>query len=798
MKALESEPVAVNERVSEVQRRLAAAEAMQDTLLNFGRVKGPDLPDKAYAGVLESVRRRFEEAEALQKSLRHALNDELVRTRQLQAQMKERPERPAAVPSPRAVREIELLKQEMQELRAERDAACAQCRLQAQELTSMASSIEHLRHQVHVREEERKELLQSLGSCLGNYLAESDLGGEELQLRLEAVAATRDAAVQSAQQERASLELLKQQLASMRAERDQAHHQLMAEEKRWSTRMGELASAESRIEEASEQAVERRKSEEETFRETAARCAEAEAAKKKLQEELVEERACCGELRVQIQSLSRCKKELQMELERTQALRSIDDFDFEGQEDVERLQRDLFKAKQEMDSLRVRAQVKESLLEQTEGELQKNVRRLGEMSAEKAQLQWEAAEQGKSELQLRQRLQTAEAKLLEAVRENRAEGEAAFLLGESKKQLATLEDSKRALMEGLDWEKAEVHRLKADLQRVAQERDLCRAREVELVEAESKSQGALRRLQRELSELQSSLEDERGARHHLETVAWPKERARLEEDLARERRCLIHLQDEIQVEQRLRLEAEDALAEVERRLASVEVEQYKICQVENDRAKNRAELLRAREEILDLTAKLEVERHRIRKLEAAKNSGEGRLAEAEAREQSDLKAIRTLLSSTMRERDEALDKALRLQGVNRSVEELHGMLAKAIRDREKLNMKLDQQQQDFVTLQSTLDLVEQLRAEIPSPASKRAKATLEGLSEETQSPPDMVMEPQVLQVKSRPAGETSMAPAQEMVVLQAACSPSPRSPSTSVVSTSFGTPPKHLRQDRHR
>eukprot|EP00434_Breviolum_minutum_P020806 symbB.v1.2.018354.t1/scaffold1457.1/size117646/12 len=158
-----------------------------------------------------------------------------------------------------------------------------------------------------------------------------------------------------------------------------------------------------------------------------------------------------------------------------------------------------------MDSLRVRAQVKESLLEQTEGELQKNVRRLGEMSAEKAQLQWEAAEQGKSELQLRQRLQTAEAKLLEAVRENRAEGEAAFLLGESKKQLATLEDGKRALMEGLDWEKAEVHRLKADLQRVAQERDLCRAREVELVEAESKSQGALRRLQRELSELQSKL-----------------------------------------------------------------------------------------------------------------------------------------------------------------------------------------------------------------------------------------------------------------------------------------------------
>lgn len=30
----------------------------------------------------------------------------------------------------------------------------------------------------------------------------------------------------------------------------------------------------------------------------------------------------------------------------------------------------------------------------------------------------------------------------------RAEGEASFLLGESKKQLATLEDSKRSLMEG--------------------------------------------------------------------------------------------------------------------------------------------------------------------------------------------------------------------------------------------------------------------------------------------------------------------------------------------------------------
>eukprot|EP00435_Cladocopium_sp_Y103_P034098 s6_g8.t1 len=84
---------------------------------------------------------------------------------------------------------------------------------------------------------------------------------------------------------------------------------------------------------------------------------------------------------------------------------------------------------------------------------------------------------------------------------------------------------------------------------------------------------------------------------------------------------LMLLQEEIQVEQRLRHEAEDAMAEVERRLGSVEVEQQKICLVENDRAKSRAELLKAREEILDLTAKLEVERHRVRKLEA-KGAGE--------------------------------------------------------------------------------------------------------------------------------------------------------------------------------
>eukprot|EP00435_Cladocopium_sp_Y103_P034566 s6_g8.t4 len=234
--------------------------------------------------------------------------------------------------------------------------------------------------------------------------------------------------------------------------------------------------AESRIEEASEQAVARRRTEEETWRQTATRCAEAEAAKKQLQDQLAEERACSNELRVEVQSLSRGKKELQMELERSQAL-SKEEFYDEGQPDMDRLQRQLFRAKQEIDSLRVRTQVKESLLEQTEGELQKNVRRLGELSAEKAQLQWEAAEQGKSELQLRQRLQTAEAKLLEAVRENRAEGEASFLLSESKKQLATLEDSKRSLIEGLEWEKAEVQRLKSELQRVSQERGVAQGKE---------------------------------------------------------------------------------------------------------------------------------------------------------------------------------------------------------------------------------------------------------------------------------------------------------------------------------
>ncbi|CAK9039371.1 unnamed protein product [Durusdinium trenchii] len=92
----------------------------------------------------------------------------------------------------------------------------------------------------------------------------------------------------------------------------------------------------------------------------------------------------------------------------------------------------------------------------------------------KAQWQWEAAEQGeerrvhegsKAANQLRQRLQMAEEKLLEAVRENRAEAEASFLLAESRKQLATLEDGKRSLMEGLQPPDVEVHRFKAELQR---------------------------------------------------------------------------------------------------------------------------------------------------------------------------------------------------------------------------------------------------------------------------------------------------------------------------------------------
>eukprot|EP00913_Durusdinium_trenchii_P014656 g13750.t1 len=148
------------------------------------------------------------------------------------------------------------------------------------------------------------------------------------------------------------------------------------------------------------------------------------------------------------------------------------------------------------------------------------------------------------------------------------------------------------------------------------------------------------------------------------------------------------------VQKRLRQEAEDSLAEVERRLGSIEVEQKKICLVETDRAKQRAENLQLREEILDLTAKLEVERYRVRKLEGGTAAASGlsptagpeskRLRlHAEAREQSDLMALRTLLSTTMRERDEALEKALRLQRVNRSLQELHQLLEKAMQDRER-------------------------------------------------------------------------------------------------------------------
>lgn len=51
-------------------------------------------------------------------------------------------------------------------------------------------------------------------------------------------------------------------------------------------------------------------------------------------------------------------------------------------------------------------------------------------------------------------------------------------------------------IEGLDWEKAEVQRLKADLHRVSMEREQCVARETELVDSESRTQRLGRVFQR--------------------------------------------------------------------------------------------------------------------------------------------------------------------------------------------------------------------------------------------------------------------------------------------------------------
>ena len=73
---------------------------------------------------------------------------------------------------------------------------------------------------------------------------------------------------------------------------------------------------------------------------------------------------------------------------------------------------------------------------------------MGEVSAEKAELQWQLAEQTTTASQLRQRLQGVEAKLLDTVREQRTEAEACEMLAECKKQLQSVEESKLSVMEG--------------------------------------------------------------------------------------------------------------------------------------------------------------------------------------------------------------------------------------------------------------------------------------------------------------------------------------------------------------
>ncbi|CAE7560976.1 unnamed protein product [Symbiodinium sp. KB8] len=119
--------------------------------------------------------------------------------------------------------------------------------------------------------------------------------------------------------------------------------------------------------------------------------------------------------------------------------------------------------KEDLGALRSRAQTKEALLDQVGAELEETVQRLSQVSNEKAKLQFEVADQGKTIAQQRQRLQTVEAQLLEAVQESRAEAESAFLLKEVRKQLAAAEGTKRSLAEGLELEKTEAERLRAEV-----------------------------------------------------------------------------------------------------------------------------------------------------------------------------------------------------------------------------------------------------------------------------------------------------------------------------------------------
>eukprot|EP00439_Symbiodinium_sp_Y106_P065594 s953_g10.t1 len=150
-------------------------------------------------------------------------------------------------------------------------------------------------------------------------------------------------------------------------------------------------------------------------------------------------------------------------------------------------------------------------------------------------------------------------------------------------------------------------------------------------------------------------------------------------ELTHEHQWRSSLEEELQVQLKLREQAERALLEVEKRLESVEVEQRKLCAVESARAQGLKEVSQLREEIVELCSALEMERARVKQLEAGRGMS-AHFQEALAREQSDLTALRNLLSNALKERDDALEKALRLQDVNRSVED--PILFKALRSRE--------------------------------------------------------------------------------------------------------------------
>eukprot|EP00439_Symbiodinium_sp_Y106_P044925 s2067_g5.t1 len=180
-------------------------------------------------------------------SLRQSLTDELARTRALQSQLKERWDRrspraeertsPSQSSPPRLAVE-KRIQDELMEVKSQRDAARAQCRLQSEELQVLSAKVDVLRQQVLVREEERRDLVHCLGESLG--APESDLSVEGLKIRLQALVATRDAALQNAQQERVNFEMFKVELDAMRQQRDEAQLRLKAEEQRLHCRVEDL------------------------------------------------------------------------------------------------------------------------------------------------------------------------------------------------------------------------------------------------------------------------------------------------------------------------------------------------------------------------------------------------------------------------------------------------------------------------------------------------------------------------------------------------------------------------------